>query len=252
MKRFYNIQAGYDLAQRTVDAIYGILEDFDYFEDFVDSTEMRFAESIAKPMKHTLLHTFLENLEQCFIEPALYDISHSENFGFLESYLKVAGVELPEWFNETEIDKHSPDVKAFFPEVTKIVAETAFEILFNDREFLYEFQLRLREVIQSNKTPHPPEYYEDNWRVKRLSYFPRWLERALYYRDRGRCQKCLKDVSGEVFHHNIYHIDHVLPLVAGGSNDPTNFQLLCRDCNLEKGAVEEKPQNKQVKFWEME
>jgi len=94
--------------------------------------------------------------------------------------LKVAGIELPNWFNEEAINKHSEEVKALFLEVATIAAESAFEILFNDREFLYEFQLRLREVIQSDKTPHPHEVYEGNGRVKRITYYPRWLEKALF------------------------------------------------------------------------
>lgn len=31
------------------------------------------------------------------------------------------------------------------------------------------------------------------------------------------------------------HLDHVIPLAAGGSNSDDNVQLLCSDCNLSKG-----------------
>jgi len=33
------------------------------------------------------------------------------------------------------------------------------------------------------------------------------------------------------------HLDHMLPLAQGGTNDPTNFQLLCQRCNLTKAAT---------------
>ena len=198
MKRFYNIQAGYDLAQRAVDAVYGVLDGFDYFEDFVDYQDSLFAEGVGLPQKHTLLHVFLENLEAVSLEPALWNISHSENFEFLESYLRVAGVKLPAWFREDDIDNHSEEVKALFPCAVATAAQSAFEILFNDREFLYEFQLQLKEVIQRDDTPHPAKYYEDNGRVKRPGYLPQWLRKAVYLRDRGRCQHCFKDVSGIV------------------------------------------------------
>lgn len=31
-----------------------------------------------------------------------------------------------------------------------------------------------------------------------------------------------------------YHVDHIIPLVAGGENSKTNLQLLCPDCNFRK------------------
>lgn len=34
-----------------------------------------------------------------------------------------------------------------------------------------------------------------------------------------------------------YHVDHVMPIVLGGSNWPDNLQLLCPPCNRKKGAL---------------
>lgn len=33
-----------------------------------------------------------------------------------------------------------------------------------------------------------------------------------------------------------YHVDHMVPVSRGGSNDPGNLQLLCRSCNDSKGT----------------
>lgn len=36
--------------------------------------------------------------------------------------------------------------------------------------------------------------------------------------------------------HKSYHLDHIVALARGGSNDRTNLQILCKDCNLSKHA----------------
>lgn len=54
---------------------------------------------------------------------------------------------------------------------------------------------------------------------------------AIYQRQKGRCLNCTGDLS-----ESGYHVDHIEPLVRGGSNGPENLQLLCPPCNLSKGA----------------
>lgn len=46
-----------------------------------------------------------------------------------------------------------------------------------------------------------------------------------------RCVYCDADL-----HKIKRHVDHIQPLSAGGSNDPSNLQYLCEPCNLLKGA----------------
>ena len=52
----------------------------------------------------------------------------------------------------------------------------------------------------------------------------------LHERQQGRCAGCQVKLRPG------YHVDHVVPLSGGGSNGPGNLQLLCRFCNLSKGA----------------
>ena len=52
----------------------------------------------------------------------------------------------------------------------------------------------------------------------------------LFGEQNGTCAACPGEIA------NGYHVDHVEPLSAGGSNWPDNLQLLCPTCNLSKGA----------------
>lgn len=46
---------------------------------------------------------------------------------------------------------------------------------------------------------------------------------------RMRCAMCGSSIK------NGFHIDHIMPLSLGGTNWPSNLQLLCPRCNLSKG-----------------
>lgn len=45
-----------------------------------------------------------------------------------------------------------------------------------------------------------------------------------------RCAYCRKALRGK------FHVDHILPLSMGGTNDPKNLQLTCGSCNTSKGS----------------
>lgn len=52
---------------------------------------------------------------------------------------------------------------------------------------------------------------------------------ALYNQQQGKCHWCKTDVG------NDYHIDHVVPLSRGGSNDIGNLVISCPYCNKSRG-----------------
>lgn len=46
-----------------------------------------------------------------------------------------------------------------------------------------------------------------------------------------RCVYC------RIFRPAQWHVDHIMPLALGGAHEEANFQMLCADCNVEKGAL---------------
>ncbi len=53
----------------------------------------------------------------------------------------------------------------------------------------------------------------------------------IYAMQRGFCAACYKKLNDKE-----YHVDHIYPLSLGGSNWPSNIQILCPACNMSKGA----------------
>jgi 5-methylcytosine-specific restriction endonuclease McrA len=54
----------------------------------------------------------------------------------------------------------------------------------------------------------------------------------VFMRDGRSCQLCGTD-EGEM------HIDHIIPRKAGGDHSLDNLRVLCKSCNLRKGALNE-------------
>lgn len=55
------------------------------------------------------------------------------------------------------------------------------------------------------------------------------VRREVWRRDEGRCLNCGSQ--------NRLEFDHIIPVAMGGSNTTRNIQLLCEECNREKGAT---------------
>lgn len=56
------------------------------------------------------------------------------------------------------------------------------------------------------------------------------LRQQVAARDKYKCVYC-----GVSVHHSKCHVDHIVPLAKGGSNEISNLCLACEACNLKKG-----------------
>jgi 5-methylcytosine-specific restriction protein A len=68
------------------------------------------------------------------------------------------------------------------------------------------------------------------------------LRKAIMARDKGLCQPCLR--KGRVTAGNA--VDHIQPKAKGGTDDPTNLQVICRPCHLDKTMRENGRRPKQA------
>jgi HNH endonuclease len=65
------------------------------------------------------------------------------------------------------------------------------------------------------------------------SYIPTFLRRLVIRRARGRCEYCRLSQAGQ---EATFHIDHIIPVAAGGETIAENLALACVSCSLRKGA----------------
>jgi hypothetical protein len=121
------------------------------------------------------------------------------------------------------------------------IAEEMFFVLFANRSFLRRFNLHMAIRIQSLDEPDEGHAHllraEDEGRSRLVrAHPPGWAKRAVFFRDRGYCCACGRNLENSRSPINNAHFDHIVPLAAGGMNDVTNLQLLCRSCNADKRA----------------
>ncbi|WP_251159470.1 HNH endonuclease family protein [Caniella muris] len=94
---------------------------------------------------------------------------------------------------------------------------------------------RVSELMADEDVTRKPGVYEylltGNERVLSIRAFDRRDARAAYERQEGVCPIC-----GEHFEFKEMEADHIVPWSEGGRTVPDNCQMLCRDCNLRKGA----------------
>lgn len=161
---------------------------------------------------------------------------HGHAFTPVRDWWKASGRRLED-FDEDGIADYYAYLRDEGPldDVSIQVAREVFQLHFLNRQFLRGFnQVIAAEVM------HAREREVEAGRLKKPALprakMPRWVQRAVFYRDRGRCVFCRRDLTGLVNIQGELHYDHIVPLAQGGINDVTNIQLACKTCNSKKGA----------------
>lgn len=68
---------------------------------------------------------------------------------------------------------------------------------------------------------------------RKRTHIPRGLRKEVFKRDNYTCKECgAKKSEGATL-----HIDHIIPISKGGTDELSNLQTLCADCNLNKSNI---------------
>lgn len=120
------------------------------------------------------------------------------------------------------------------------LADEVFFIMFTNRamlQSLHEYLASCVGEVESDwiEAEHPDmtRYFREPGILER-SRPPEWARRAVFFRDRGTCVRCHRDLSRLISTFSYENYDHIVPLAKGGLNDVTNLQLLCAECNRKK------------------
>lgn len=170
----------------------------------------------------------------------LYAVHPLSLFG-LEIYLKDFDLNRSN-ITWQEIEEYHSDLNMSecIIEFSEKISEEIFYLLFNNRELLRRFNIIMAHFIDSLDSESIDDeeikkLFCKNGKLKRVA-IPQWVKRAVFYRDRGHCCICNKDLSGTLSLSEREQYDHIVPLYLGGINDVSNIQLLCSNCNQKKGG----------------
>lgn len=208
-----------------------------------------FESQVMKPIKNSLLHDYITHYINGYFNFYLMD-SGGDEYGGYEITQWCEEYEIPlktpveyytsvglEWVeDETDLFEYNTEylLDMASTKLTPLIQTEVFNLLFSDRCFLLEFNKSIAEDISGLKVIDFPNVLRKDGVLKRATYWPAWLKRALFCREKGLCAICKTDLSS-IFHTGgKLAIDHIVPLNLGGVNDSSNLQMLCEKCNLEK------------------
>lgn len=165
-----------------------------------------------------------------------YGLKHQS----FDEWLKEKGTEFTHLNDEDITDYYASlyEVGVVWDLIENITDEVFF-LLFTNRKLMMELNKIFADFITEMKVDEIYDrgikmLFEKDGMLKRKTP-PVWAKNAVFFRDRGHCTICNKDLTRLLSLQNDSNYDHIVPLALGGLNDVTNLQLLCKECNDEKG-----------------
>lgn len=131
-------------------------------------------------------------------------------------------------------------VKAIFPKVRKEMKGLPWGLFYNehgDRTDLDPkvLEIKIQNLLGDEDVTRKSGIYEylltGDERKLSIRAFDRRVMLSAYEKQGHKCAIC-----GEEFDFQNMHGDHIVAWSKGGHTTPDNCQMLCRDCNLKKGA----------------
>lgn len=232
-----NYSAAYAFADHVISSVYepsGHKED-GIVADFFAFGSKGFFRKVSKPQKETILHDFIFFINYESLERHLGKHDGEVIVNDYKWLLLGADIPVPSWFVEDEVEAHLPELGVLVEESAKKITASTFQLLFADRTFLFSFN-KMVSYFVATLQPEDDSCIARPGVVHR-SNVPTWLKNAVFHRDKGHCQICGENLTNCLVPARNLHYDHMVPLGAGGTNDPTNFQLTCGRCNTSKGAA---------------
>ena len=123
-------------------------------------------------------------------------------------------------------------------ELFEKISNEIFSVMFLNRRILQLFNIMMANILSDLDVDEAEEEnraFFSKIGVLKRARIPQWAKKAVFYRDRGKCVICNKDLRGILSLQDDYNFDHIVPLASGGLNDISNLQLLCENCNKSKG-----------------
>ncbi|MEV3965149.1 HNH endonuclease signature motif containing protein [Nocardia sp. NPDC050193] len=134
------------------------------------------------------------------------------------------------------------------------MADEVFHAIFPYRTLLYNLNWIAATFISEldaemcSMDPEVAKLFARPGRLKRRT-IPKWVQRAVFFRDQGHCTYCKRDLTGLMHAMSVENYDHMVPLAEGGLNDVTNLQLLCSECNSKKSADIIEPGDQYIRWF---